>query len=109
MQKIDDYKKIFVDLGRENYFELNKPFIMDIMETKNKIDELSKDPLTICNPFNPAIKKPTESAKILIRLKALYTTQVIALNKILGNNIDAAEKDPLAEWKTDKEKEENDE
>lgn len=86
MISLDQYKKIFEKRNKSEFFEVNKPFLENMIITKKHIDQLSKEPLVLIHPTNPNIQKTSENGKMLLKLQQLYKDQTVALNKILGND-----------------------
>lgn len=86
MNSIEDYQKVFEAQDKSDLFEVNKPFIERMIQTKKTIDELSKGQLIFVHPEHRTKQKVSEHAKLLLRFEQLYKDQTVALNKILGNS-----------------------
>jgi hypothetical protein len=86
MNSIEQYEKIFEKRNKLEFFEVNKPFLENMILTKNRIDQLSKEKLVLVHPTNPNIQKTSENGKMFLKLQQLYKDQTVALNKILGND-----------------------
>ncbi|MGE4321071.1 MAG: hypothetical protein AB7E61_06465 [Acholeplasmataceae bacterium] len=93
MQKdLKDYEKIFISMGKSKEFEINIDFIKSLVDTKKRIADLEGFQLIMVNKSNPTIQKPTEAAKLLIKLKKIEIEQTKIINKILGISLASTQK-----------------
>jgi hypothetical protein len=100
---LQDYKDLFESKKMNDVFELNKDFILDLIDTKKQIDSLSNLPLVIVHKTDSSRQKISEAAKVITKLKQVYANQIVVLNKIMGNDIkNEQNSDPIAKFMKDK-------
>ncbi len=81
---LKDYKNIFESMGKSKEFDINIDFIKSLLDTKKRIADLEGYQLIMVNKANPTIQKPTEAAKLIIKLKKIEIEQTKIINKLLG-------------------------
>lgn len=100
MKQIDYYKLLFEKNNKTEIFEINIDFFEDLIDTKSKIEELSKLPQVVVHRLDPSKQKLSEAAKQIIKLKQVYASQIVVLNKILGTESGVGEPgDAIANFK----------
>ena len=90
---LDTYKNIFKKFDKEDLYEINVPFLENMISTKKQIEELEKLPLIVTHPEFKNLQRQTESGKLLVKLFETYKNQTLALNKILGNAVNLTDED----------------
>jgi hypothetical protein len=97
---INYYKAQFEKLGKSDVFEINLPFIEELVAVKNRIESihrLSGDTFIEVHPSNPKITRVPEHEKWLLQLERTYKDMIVTLNRIIGD-LTGEEKDALEEW-----------
>ncbi len=89
---LKEYENIFKSMGKSKEFEINIEFIKSLIDTKKKLAELETFQLIRVNKSNPAIQKPTEASKLLVKLKKIEIEQTKIINKILGISLASNQK-----------------
>jgi len=101
--ELQDYKDLFNSKDMNDVFELNKDFILDLIDTKKQIDKLSHLPLVIVHKTDSTRQKISEAAKVITKLKQVYANQIVVLNKIMGNDAKGEQMgDPIDRFKMEK-------
>jgi hypothetical protein len=93
VQELSTYKKIFDKFDKTDLYEINIPFLENMISTKKNIEELEKLPMIRTHSEFKHLQKQTESGKMLIKLYETYKNQTLALNKILGNAVNLTDED----------------
>jgi hypothetical protein len=98
--ELKDYKDLFESRDMKDVFELNKDFILDLIDTKKHIDKLNDLPLVIVHPTDKTKQRISEAAKVITKLKQVYANQIVVLNKIMGNETSGEQSgDPIEAFK----------
>lgn len=92
-QSLESFKTIFKKFDKEDLYEINIPFLENMISTKKKIEELEKLPLVVTHSEFKNLQRQTESGKLLVKLFETYKNQTLALNKILGNAVNLTDDD----------------
>ena len=95
IETVEQYKELFKKFDKEDYFEINQPFIENMISTQKQIRNLATKELIRTHPTIIGLEKPTESGKLYIKLLDVFKNQTLALNKILGNAISVSEEDDM--------------
>lgn len=90
---LDSYRLIFKKFDKEDLYEINIPFLENMISTKKKIEELENLPLVVTHSEFKNLQRQTESGKLLVKLFETYKNQTLALNKILGNAVNLTDDD----------------
>lgn len=97
---LEDYKIQFQKLGKEDIFELNKPFLIEMISLENKIlklRELVGDNFIIVHPKYKDRCRVPDSEHRLLKLENQYKDMTLTLNKIVGK-VTTDEEDPMEKW-----------
>lgn len=92
-QSLDSYRLIFKKFDKEDLYEINIPFLENMISTKKKIEELENLPMVVTHSEFKNLQRQTESGKLLVKLFETYKNQTLALNKILGNAVNLTDED----------------
>lgn len=85
---LEFYKQQFKALNKENLFEVNKPFLEELIKIKTRIDyieELSGGLFILQHPTLPGVTKVPTHEQHLLTLQRTYKDMILVLNKILGD------------------------
>lgn len=97
---LDDYKQEFEKLGKGSLFNVNKPFLEEMIALSERIVQVrklvGKDFIRV-HPIHKNRVQIPESEKWLLKLETQYKDMTLALNKIIGR-VETAEEDPMEKW-----------
>lgn len=89
------YKEQFNKVNKGDLFEINQPFIEELISIKERMDVIKSHALptiVMVHPKYPEVVKVPESENYLMKLESIYKDMTMTLNRILG----VSEMEPLS-------------
>lgn len=91
---------LFVRLGKEDLYDLNRPLLEEAVYLKQQISTLKGiigDKPVIVHPSRPGVCRQHDAVPTLLRYEDRFSNLMLRINKIVGSG-GAAEEDPIERW-----------